>query len=90
VGVPDYDSDENNDTDADEDDDDDDEEPKKQRAKKQSPIDWLKTVKSDGLSEAASSRFLTSSTRIPENRRRSYARHQSSLEEDHRLDDDTL
>lgn len=92
VGVPDYDSDENNDTDADEEeeDDEDEEEPKKQRAKKQSPIDWLKTVKSDGLSEAASSRFLTSSTRIPENRRRSYARNQSSLEEDHRLDDDTL
>jgi hypothetical protein len=86
VGVAKYDSDENHDNDADEKE----EEPRKQRAKKEHPFDWLKSVDSDGLSEAASSKFLTSHTRIPANQRRSYLRKHSSVEEDHRLDDDTL
>lgn len=69
--------DDSDDNDADQED----EKPRKRKNEKESPFDWLRSVESDeGISEAASSKFLTGNMRVPQDRRRSYHRH-TQLEE---------
>lgn len=66
LSVAKYDDSDDNDADQEE------EEPRKRKNQKESPFDWLRSVESDaGISEAASSKFLTGNTRVQENRRRS-------------------
>jgi hypothetical protein len=78
--------DDSDDSDADQEE----EEPRKRKNEKKSPFDWLRSVESDaGISEAASSKFLTGNTRVQQNRRRSYHRHHNSVE-DAQLKEGTL
>jgi hypothetical protein len=58
------------------DDNDADQEEEEPQKRKQSPFDWLQSVQSDeGISEAASSKFLTGNVRVPHDRRRYYQGH---------------